>query len=184
MDALGIRSREFTNQYGMISINGVPKPSFRAFELLATAGNYSLPAAITDDSALGTVSAFATTSDAQNPHSTLQVFLSNFSPQGNSDALVLPCFTQNVTVRVSVGAASWSPTSVRVYRIDEKHANPAETWAAMGSPEYMNRTQLAVLVAASANVGGLPLAVKVDAGLAEVTVQVPPSGVVVLKGWA
>jgi len=44
----GMRSKEFTNQYGMISINGVPKPSFRAFELLATAGNYTLPAALTD----------------------------------------------------------------------------------------------------------------------------------------
>ena len=63
----------------MISINGIPKPSFRAFELLATAGNYSLPTSITDDAALGTVSAFATTSNAQNQHSTLQVFLSNFS---------------------------------------------------------------------------------------------------------
>ena len=180
----GIRSREFTNQYGMISINGIPKPSFRAFELLATAGNYSLPTSITDDAALGTVSAFATTRNAQNQHSTLQVFLSNFSPKGNGDSLVLPCFTQNVTVRVPVGAETWHPSTVRAYRIDEHHANPAETWIAMGSPEYMNRTQLAVLMAASANVGGSALELTEQGSVVEVTVEVPANGVVVLKDWA
>lgn len=168
----------------MISINGIPKPSFRAFELLSTAGNFTLPTTVTDAAALGTVSAFATTSDTKVYQSTLQVFLSNFSPKGNGDALVLPCSTQNVTVRVSTEAPSWSPSSVRAYRIDEQHANPAEMWALMGSPEYMNRTQLAVLMAASANTDGAPVAVKTARGVAEVTVEVPASGVVVLKGWA
>ena len=177
----GIRSREFTNQYGMISINGIPKPSFRAFELLATAGNYTLSTAISDDAGLGTVSAFATTSDPQNQQHTLQVFVSNFAAKGNGDALLLPCFAQNVTVRVP--AATWRPSTVRAYRIDAWHANPAETWVAMGSPEYMNRTQLATLMAASENVGGLALKVKIEDSVAKVTVEVPPDGALVLKNW-
>jgi hypothetical protein len=55
--------------------------------------------------------------------------------------LPLPCQDQNVTIRVAaVGAAGgggWRPSTVRVYRIDKDHANPAETWTAMGSPEYL-----------------------------------------------
>jgi xylan 1,4-beta-xylosidase len=102
--------------------------------------------------------------------------------QGGGDSFSLPCQIQNVTVRV-VAAAGWSPRTVRVYRIDGQHANPAETWAKMGSPEYMTPAQLATLQTASANIDGAPMAVTVTGGAAEVTVVVPAQAVVVLKGW-
>jgi xylan 1,4-beta-xylosidase len=184
----GIRSREFTNQYGMISINGIPKPSFRAFELLASAGNWTVPLALDDAAGLGTVSAFAT-SDEQDwlNRSATQVFLSNFAPKGGGDALALPCQAQNVTVRVSARgmSSSWIPSGVRCYRIDGQHANPAETWEAMGSPQYMNRTQLDVLKAASASLDGSIVPVRVvNDDVIEITVHLPADGVVVLKDWA
>ena len=182
----GIRSAEFTNQYGFISINGIPKPSFRAFELLNTAGNFTLQTEVTDRAALGTVSAFATTGDRQGSNrSDTQVFLSNFVPIPGNGGTVEPCKDQTVRVRVALGpGSSWHPTSVRVFRIDSTHANPRAVWEqAFHSAEYLNRSQLAALHVASANTGGGLVPVVAAAGFAELTVTLPAQGVVVLKGW-
>ena len=167
-------------------INGIPKPSFRAFELLSTAGNFTLRTEVTDRAALGTVSAFATTGDRRGCNrSDTQVFLSNFAPIPGNGGTAEPCTDQAVRVRVALGpGSSWRPTRVRVFRIDGAHANPRAVWErAFHSAEYLNRLQLAALHVASANTGGGLVPVVVAAGFAELTVTLPAQGVVVLKGW-
>jgi hypothetical protein len=43
----GLPGKEFSNVYGLMTVSGVPKPSWRAFQLLATAGTARLPVNVT-----------------------------------------------------------------------------------------------------------------------------------------
>eukprot|EP01046_Picozoa_sp_COSAG06_P039216 COSAG06_NODE_4608_length_4103_cov_25.235265_2_plen_446_part_00 len=154
----GMRSREFSEQFGMQTLHGVAKPVFRAFELLRGAGNYTIPVAIDDPTAQGTISAFATVDSAAAAASdgaantaaalrALRVYVSNYNPMmglpQNATELTIklsglglgPCGELPGTARVTVedledaaACDSLSDIKATAYVIDATHANPKALW--------------------------------------------------------
>lgn len=131
-------------QWGLISKAGIPKPSYRAFELLNKAGPLRFPVAISDHPAASSVSVFATAE--YDDGADLQMFISNMLPVQ---------FGRNCTavdINISVAVNSTSTMDVPhalVTIIDAEHANPVETWEERGSPLVLNREDTAALMDAS-----------------------------------
>ena len=126
----------------------MPKPAFRAFELMANLTGRRLPLAAEDASSTGAcaeqVRVLGTWDDARGR---LQLLVANHAPQlGNSTA----SSSCNVTVRVETdrrGCTAVANASVR--RIDDEHANPRQKWIDLGMPQYPSRAQNAEIAAAS-----------------------------------
>jgi len=165
---------EFAAVYGAMTLGGVPKPAWRAFQLLhAHAGPLRVPARVSADplAQAALVSAFATVASAGAPPA---VFLSFWLNGGPAD------YQRNRTATVTVagrgrvaGGGAWSAME---YRIDAAHANPLRAWKTMGAPVNPSAAQLAQLVAASEVTGQ---ATQLTAEGAAV-VQLPPNSAVVL----
>ena len=50
---------------------------------------------------------------------------------------------------IASSSSSSSSSAATLYTIDDAHVHPAASWREMGSPEKLNATQLAALMAAS-----------------------------------
>ncbi len=155
--------------FGILTQSGVPKPVFRAFELLNAAigqrkqqiwnARVGTPAGLVDS-----VDAWAT----RLANGTLTVFLMNYWPLAlRSNATIAP---SNVHISIAVPQAPLS-TTARLWRVDDNNANPRAAWVAQGSPVYPTPAQHAVIDAASALV---PTSVKAafDASAQTVTIDI------------
>jgi xylan 1,4-beta-xylosidase len=106
----------FQGGFGLLTLQGVPKPSFRAFELLHRLGNAALP--------------------VSGAHDTIDVWVVR-----NRDSLTV-LLTNHVLPRHPIQAESvriqltglLPPRGVYVERIDDDHANAKRLWIEMGSP--------------------------------------------------
>jgi xylan 1,4-beta-xylosidase len=114
-----------------LTLHGIPKPVYRAFELLHHLGEERLPVEGQHD----TVDAWA----VRRPAS-LTVLLTNHALPRQ------PIAAQRVRVEV---ADAPPPRSARVERIDGNHANAREAWLALGQPEYLDAAQVEQLQEAS-----------------------------------
>jgi xylan 1,4-beta-xylosidase len=123
-------SNAFHGGFGLLTIDGIAKPAYRAFELLHRLGDQIL--AVTGDHP--TVDCWVTR--AANRVTILAV---------NSQLPRHPVATETVTIELA-GAAI---VSAIVERIDDDHANARRAWVAMGSPERPLPGQVAALDAAS-----------------------------------
>ena len=161
----------FYGGFGLLNTQGVAKPSYRAFQLLAGTGAYHLPVTLRDPSPdyphIGnhsTVSALATVDDggdgdggdggagAARTMRGLQILLSNFAPERGASGAPWAPRARNVSLRlIAAGSAPHCRPAERVQmqRIDDVSTNPRKAWLAMGSPDYPNAKQLAQLHAAS-----------------------------------
>lgn len=142
---------------GLMNVWGIPKPSYRAFQLLAWSGNASVdvqPGFLSHP----TVGVFATVGASGSG-------AAGSGPSGNASAAVFitnwnvknqPISDYNITIQV-LGA---SPSaSASLYRIDDVNGNAYNAWQAMGSPLYPSLAQVAALTNASLMVPvQLPLA--------------------------
>jgi xylan 1,4-beta-xylosidase len=124
-------SRPFQGGFGLLTIHGVPKPVYRAFQILHEAGTERLPVAGSHP----TVDAWAV-----RGRGSLTVILTNFALPRR------PIRRETARVRVSTPAA---PLSATVRRIDERHANAYRAWKRMGSPEYPDAAEIERLESAS-----------------------------------
>ena len=165
-----------------MSLHGVPKPGWRAFQLLHThagtrrvrtsVSNQTLAPPARDNKTF--VSAFATSNGTVG---SLRVFLGFWGNPEPPEGLVV----RNRTVRVVVAhAAGQAPTAATAFVIDAEHANPQATWFAQGSPDVANATQREALLAASevgvAAAGVQPL----NATATAVTVEMSENSAVVV----
>ena len=160
----GLPLLEFKDIYGMMTVRGLPKPAWRAFQLLHDhAGDKRLPVFLSNQTApsLATlpggtplkaqVSAFATihsttVRDDESGGAGICVFLSNW---GNPDtAPANATGTRNVRVTV-LHAATAAPASAAVLMISPATTHPRALWDSMGSPGVPNATQRAALMTAS-----------------------------------
>lgn len=115
----------------MLNIHGIPKPMYRAYQLLHRLGTEQLPI----KGAHETVDAWAVRGEKGVP-----VLLTNHAlPRHHVQ-------TEHVRVSLSGGA---EPRFATLERIDEEHANPVRLWRAMGAPEYLNSLSVEQLLAAS-----------------------------------
>ena len=106
----------FQGGFGLLTLQGVPKPSFRAFELLHRLGIEALP--------------------VTGEHGTVDVWV----VRGRDAVTVL--LTNHVLPRHPIRSESihiqltglLSPRNVYIERIDDDHANARKLWVEMGSP--------------------------------------------------
>ena len=124
-------SLPFHGGFGLLTIHGIPKPTYRAFQLLHELGNDRYE--VTGNHP--TVDAWAVR-DGQD----LTILLTNHALPRH------PIEDERVEIEIRGGRR---PSGAELRRIDEDHANAVAAWRAMGAPEYPTRRQVEEIVDAS-----------------------------------
>jgi len=121
----------FHGGFGLLNLHGIPKPTYRAFELLHDLGERQ-----------SLVDGLHETVDCQvvQKDSSVTVLLTNHTTPGHSIE------TEQVEVRLDNAR---EPVRARIQRIDEEHANPKRLWKDMGQPGYLSRKDIERLEEAS-----------------------------------
>jgi xylan 1,4-beta-xylosidase len=114
----------FHGGFGLLNLHGIPKPTYRAFELLHTIGDELLLV----DGAHETVDAWV----GRKGHK-LTVLLTNHALPRHSIK------TERVQIKLSNAPR---PAHAYVERIDETHANPKRMWHELGAPEYLSAVEM------------------------------------------
>jgi len=150
----GQKPSEFSQAFGARSFSGVPKPVYRAMQLIKRLGSQLLP--VTQQACTGanfncsanlTMTRLTATSGPNDP--TYEALLVNH-PTGVVNMKSKPYLPPvNVTIFFK-GIKSKMPASVSVRRVDATHANALPTYEAMGRPQYPNASSISALEAASA----------------------------------
>ena len=121
----------FQGGFGLQNIHGIPKPTYRAFELLHEFGTEKFPV----DGLHHTVDVWIARKEKS-----ITVLLTNHALPTHS--------IQKENVRVKLDNVPKYSSAV-VKRIDDAHANPKKLWTKMGKPEYLDAAQIEHLNAAS-----------------------------------
>jgi xylan 1,4-beta-xylosidase len=129
----GQSSVPFHGGFGLLNVHGIPKPAYRAFQLLSRLEGERLEVAVGPGAA--TVDCLASRGPAG-----LTILLSNHHVPR---ATIGP---ERIELRVS-GAGGFR--SAWLERIDEEHANPEREWREMGSPTYLDAARIDRLMKAS-----------------------------------
>jgi xylan 1,4-beta-xylosidase len=114
----------FHGGFGLLTMHGVAKPTYRAFELLHRLGDESLLV----DGLHETVNVWVVRNGKA-----VTVLLTNHALPGHSIE------TEQVIVRLNTGS---KPKAAFVFRIDEDHVNPRRLWEEMGLPTYPSVSEL------------------------------------------
>ena len=158
----------FHGSFGLQTIHGIAKPTYRAMQLLNALGAETLPVA----GAHPTVDAWAVRKNAD----TLTLLLTNHAFPRQ------PIASEAVTFTL---ATARKPLRASVQRIDDTHCNAAAAWRAMGSPPWLGAQQVADLdrisqlqnepVDCTAHDGGFDFSLTLPPhGIAAVEVQLEP----------
>ncbi len=124
-------SMPFHGGFGLLNLHGIPKPTYRAFELLHNIGSEQSLV----DGLHETVDCSVLRKD-----STATVLLTNYATPGHSIE------TEQVKVRLD---NAHRPKNAYIQRIDAEHANPKAVWLNMGQPEYLTAADVERLQEAS-----------------------------------
>lgn len=125
-------SLPFHGGFGLLTLHGVAKPTFRAFELLHRMGRELI---VPVDGLHPTVDC-RVAADGAN----INVLLTNHALPRQE--------LETVAVRLRLDSAR-PHRRVAVTRIDDEHANPKRVWLEMGSPGYVSASQVKLLHDAS-----------------------------------
>lgn len=151
-------SMPFQGGFGLLTLEGVAKPAYRAFELLHRLGTEALVV----DGSHDTVRAWAVRRGRA-----VTVLLTNHA---------LP-HHQVSTELVHITLAEMPPPRVAyIERIDDDHANAKRAWQEMGAPEYPSERDITELHGASRLVKE-PLAVRYHDRTVELDVAIMPHAV-------
>ncbi len=110
----------FHGGFGLLTLHGIPKPTYRAFELLHDLGTRQSPV----DGLHENVDCSVTQKD-----SSVTVLLTSHTTPGHSIE------TEQVEIRLDNAP---QPMAAHTQRIDADHANPKRLWEEMGQPEYLS----------------------------------------------
>ncbi|MDR0656206.1 MAG: hypothetical protein LBG22_07825 [Treponema sp.] len=160
----GQDSRAFHGQFGLITQHGIPKASFRAFELLHRLGGNIYTAASVQNADQGTVDIYAAEKAEVKAIQLLAV---------NHHSLGHPINDEQVKARLT-----GCPSCVRaeIERVDETHANAFGLWQKMGSPDYLTEAQIFTLKAASCLVRE-DLKFEQNGSIITLDIDLPPMGI-------
>jgi xylan 1,4-beta-xylosidase len=151
----GVIKTPFYGGYGIVAERGIPKPAFRAFEILHDLGDQRL--AEPEDDVLAT----------RSKDGSLVIALWN---------LVEPAATgPEKTFTLDIKGAPAKHAIIR--RIDAAHGDTLTAWKNMGSPRYPTKAQIAALKKASEI--GPPETTSLHSD--QLTVTVPPKGLAVVE---
>ncbi|MGO4378098.1 glucoamylase family protein [Pseudoduganella sp. RAF19] len=155
-------NRPFHGGFGLLNRYGIPKPSYRAFQLLHRAGTELLPVGGHHE----TVDVWVTRAP-----DCLCIFVTNCAmPQH-------PITTE--TVHLTLGAAPDIQTAM-VTRIDALHGYARPAWEAMGRPDCLSREQCNALEDGSAlKRETLPL--RLENGATLIELSMPPQSVALIE---
>ncbi|MGQ0571052.1 MAG: GH39 family glycosyl hydrolase [Armatimonadota bacterium] len=148
----------FHGGFGLMTIHGVPKPTYRAYQLLHRLGTERL-----------VVDGMHTTVDAWviRKENAATVLLTNHALPRH------PIAAEHVDIFLTDAPR---PRSVSLERIDDVHANPRRVWEEMGAPDYPSPAQIARLQDSSA-LSSESVAWRYEAGTIRMTVTLPPHAV-------
>lgn len=157
-------SEPFHGGFGLLTIHGIAKPSYRAFELLHAVGTE-----------------LVTPIDGMHPTVDTWCVRAN---QGRAVAVIVtnhayprrPIIGERVLVHL---ATTRRPRGATLAQIDDDHANAKRRWREMGAPPYPSHAQVDELHAAS-SVTRVTHQLRFDALGVHVEVDVPPQGVAVV----
>ena len=149
----------FHGSFGLQTIHGIAKPTWRAMQLLNQLGGERLRV----DGTHRTVNAWAMPKGGDS----LTLLLSNHAFPKHDIR------TEAVTFTVQ---GSRKPLNVWVERIDEDHANPRRAWKEMGSPNYLNAKQLEALHTASQTLREKQKVKSHEAGV-DIELHIPPHAI-------
>lgn len=124
-------SQPFHGGFGLLTLHGIAKPTYRAFQLLHRLGRELL-----------TISGSHETVDAwlvRDENSTTLVLTNHALPRH-------PINLEQVHIELKPLA---QPRAVHIERIDADHANAKKHWREMGEPDYLTTTQVEQLQRAS-----------------------------------
>jgi xylan 1,4-beta-xylosidase len=121
----------FHGGFGLLNLHGIPKPTYRAFELLHDIGTEQFLV----DGLHETVDCSVIQKD-----STLTVLLTNHTTPGHSIE------TEHIELRFENVP---EPNEAHIQRIDYEHANPKLLWEEMGQPAYLSAKNVEQLKDAS-----------------------------------
>ena len=132
-DQVGYGREAFHGGYGLLSLQGLRKPAYHAFELLAKLGNQRVEVKGTGlDDLLG---AIATTTEEGK-----QLLVHAYD---HDDAPVPRSIDVSVDLPSDFGTAT-------LFRVDRRENNVITQWKELGSPAYLSREQLRELKAVNA----------------------------------
>jgi xylan 1,4-beta-xylosidase len=158
-----LSSKPFHGGFGLMTIHGIAKPSYRAMQLLHGLGSERLPV----EGSHPTVDAWAVRSDADH----VDLLLTNH---------VFPHHdirTESITWHVQ---GPRKPASASVQRIDEGHGNSRRAWLDMDSPDYLDRGQVAALDEAS-RLQPAPLPITAHDDGFDIGISLPPHAVAAIR---
>jgi xylan 1,4-beta-xylosidase len=148
----------FQGGFGLLTLQGIAKPVYRAFELLHGLGDERLAA----DGEHPTVDAWTT-----RGREGLVVIVTNFALPRH------PIRREAVNI---VLAHAKRPARVSLRRIDARHANPVAAWHRMHAPQYPSSAQMERIARASAMIAE-PLRIRRARDDILIDITVPPQGV-------
>jgi xylan 1,4-beta-xylosidase len=148
----------FHGGFGLLNLHGIPKPMYRAFELLHMLGHDKLCVTGNDES--------VNTWVVRKGDSATVVLTNHVPPRAATE-------TKLVTVQLTHAPA---PRTAYLERIDETHANPRRAWSEMGEPTYLSADQVNQLKAAS-RLTKEPISWKYDTPTIQFDLDVPPHAV-------
>src|SRR5688572_12031474 len=148
----------FHGGFGLLNIHGIPKPVYRAFQLLHQLGDQLFP--------------------VEGEHETVEVW-----GVRKKYAFTLLLVNQAMPrhsiytelVELTLAKAS-EPLAVFVERIDDDHANPQKRWVELGKPDYLSAYEVESLKASSELVKE-PLQWKYEQGNVYLKLSMPPQSV-------
>jgi len=151
-------SKPFHGGFGLLTLHGIPKPSYRAFELLHKLGDRQ-----------SLVDGLHETVDCSliQKESSVTLWLTNHTTPGHSIE------TEELHIRLDNAP---EPIEARLQRIDEDHANAKRLWLDMGRPMDLSDKDLERLEKAS-QVAEEKQSLRYDDGSVFLKVSLPAHGV-------
>lgn len=123
-------TEEFHGGFGLLTINGIPKPVFYGMKMLAMTGEERMDLGETATQGEVGIAGFCTENEKQ-----FLLFRSKLTEDK------LPA--EHVTMKVEL---EQKPKKVVIYRIDEDHTNPLKLWEDMGKPANLNHQEIQTLI--------------------------------------
>ena len=146
----------FFGGFGLLNLYQVPKPTYRALQLLHETGSTRIPAKQSTASSQSSSSssslcaintgviASVNSSSTSEQQQLLLLLLYNHAPWQNTSSC--DCL---LSASIS-GLPATALAGATVRRIDQQHANPRQTWIDLGMPQYPTAKQIAQMQAGSA----------------------------------
>jgi len=159
-------STPYHGGFGLLNLYGVPKPVYRAFQLLDQLGTRRWLVA--------------------ESHPTVQVHVGAPDDDAVTTVLLLNVAMPRHAIATEIAAVTLRglkgrrPRTALVSRIDDTHANPQAEWLRMGSPEYPHPRQVDALEVAS---GLVPerLEIAGDGSQASFTLPLPANAMALVR---